>query len=816
MSSYFGGLADAHAIPEGNEGTRYRLHNIATEATLQKLLDVISANNGSGVSSKLSDGYKEIIKSVDIVSKNLDQFGLQSKTLAEEATDQIQRMGKTTSSSMAKFSNLVGLAASDFSKSFLSMIKAGDSTAGLYSLMNGNLAAITMKIPVLGSVLQLGVIGLENYLGVMNSSISTFQLLSEHGITFGSNLLDINKAASAANVSIDAMTAILAHDSQDLSVAFGNASLGAKAIADVGEQFNNLGSADIRQLGRELRGLGYSNEQMMEGASLFYDLNKYNSSLRTMSANDQATATANLLKEINDYSSVTGKSRKEIEEHLRAQSKQYDLNATVNQFKGDGVQQSAREAIMYVGDQLGDAAKTLLMSTYNHALPPESVRLMMQGGGNSSLARFYTMMKMDADRLSRGQKSLINENTLKDLADQIKPEELDAFGAWTRKLAGAGLSGADELTQMVIGIKNLQQATRPTPEEIQAKDATNRQWLEISNFWKAFGSEIDLIKTKFVISINNLLGSDSNDPFAHLGDFIHNIDKTFSQENINGWMKYVKEFFDNDFFKNSKSEFIKLKDTTVWLGEVLMNLAKTINKYFPSTMSSTTISNGEVIKGSGWNPLSNTFSDKSLSKPWTDKLKGDYDSHSDVPGFQSDELRSFMATALARAKEDGKSDEESKKLVSDGISEFLRKNYQGVELDNMNNYMKDKFTPLLQSIQQYKDGGVASGPGAGYLAMLHGTEAVIPLSDNRSIPVDLSGFANNFVSMLDARDQDKKEAVIKSSLNTYGDTSKVDRMVDRLEVIAAQVLLLNTKVEEMNQLSTTNGRNMLSKLSQMV
>ena len=39
----------------------------------------------------------------------------------------------------------------------------------------------------------------------------------------------------------------------------------------------------------------------------------------------------------------------------------------------------------------------------------------------------------------------------------------------------------------------------------------------------------------------------------------------------------------------------------------------------------------------------------------------------------------------------------------------------------------------------FDSGGVASGPNAGYPAMLHGTEAVVPLPNNREIPVNLTG-----------------------------------------------------------------------------
>ena len=39
----------------------------------------------------------------------------------------------------------------------------------------------------------------------------------------------------------------------------------------------------------------------------------------------------------------------------------------------------------------------------------------------------------------------------------------------------------------------------------------------------------------------------------------------------------------------------------------------------------------------------------------------------------------------------------------------------------------------------YADGGIATGPESGYPVMLHGTEAVVPLPDGRSIPVEMKG-----------------------------------------------------------------------------
>jgi hypothetical protein len=47
----------------------------------------------------------------------------------------------------------------------------------------------------------------------------------------------------------------------------------------------------------------------------------------------------------------------------------------------------------------------------------------------------------------------------------------------------------------------------------------------------------------------------------------------------------------------------------------------------------------------------------------------------------------------------------------------------------------------------YAGGGVAAGPNSGYLAKLHGTEAVVPLGNDRAIPVDLKGAGGNVVNV---------------------------------------------------------------------
>lgn len=50
-----------------------------------------------------------------------------------------------------------------------------------------------------------------------------------------------------------------------------------------------------------------------------------------------------------------------------------------------------------------------------------------------------------------------------------------------------------------------------------------------------------------------------------------------------------------------------------------------------------------------------------------------------------------------------------------------------------------RYGGIVSNGRNYSAGGVARGPQKGYPAILHGTEAVVPLPNNKSIPVDLQG-----------------------------------------------------------------------------
>ena len=88
--------------------------------------------------------------------------------------------------------------------------------------------------------------------------------------------------------------------------------------------------------------------------------------------------------------------------------------------------------------------------------------------------------------------------------------------------------------------------------------------------------------------------------------------------------------------------------------------------------------------------------------------------------------------------------------------------------------------------RDYSMGGVAAGRDGGYPAVLHGTEAVVPLPNNRSIPVDLQGSAGQ-----------QNNVTVNVSIDRDGQASQADSNeganMGKLLAMAVQEELLNQK-----------------------
>ncbi len=95
--------------------------------------------------------------------------------------------------------------------------------------------------------------------------------------------------------------------------------------------------------------------------------------------------------------------------------------------------------------------------------------------------------------------------------------------------------------------------------------------------------------------------------------------------------------------------------------------------------------------------------------------------------------------------------------IADGVFSKVQSLWKGM-MDNLKAFFKPLYDMIMKVVDykdafsglfdfgnmgigglQFADGGIASGPTSGYPATLHGTEAVVPLPNGRSIPVEMKG-----------------------------------------------------------------------------
>jgi len=97
-----------------------------------------------------------------------------------------------------------------------------------------------------------------------------------------------------------------------------------------------------------------------------------------------------------------------------------------------------------------------------------------------------------------------------------------------------------------------------------------------------------------------------------------------------------------------------------------------------------------------------------------------------------DEYLGFVKEYLQLQQDAYKSSIQYQQIYASTMEDLLRiQNIANSGLDTANT-----------EVNQYADGGIASGPTSGYMAMLHGTEAIIPLN-NGKVPVEITGGSNS-------------------------------------------------------------------------
>jgi putative chitinase len=82
---------------------------------------------------------------------------------------------------------------------------------------------------------------------------------------------------------------------------------------------------------------------------------------------------------------------------------------------------------------------------------------------------------------------------------------------------------------------------------------------------------------------------------------------------------------------------------------------------------------------------------------------------------------------------------------------------------------------IESQLPQARNGGTLTGPSSGYAAMLHGTEAVVPLPNGKTIPVEMAGFSSSLTDQtgLMSRQLDKLDELVRVMQSQVSVSTKI-------------------------------------------
>jgi len=241
-------------------GQPVQLNNAATEATLRQLLAAMTAMaKAQGVDLKAQKDLEKELKKlaketekqakaakakaeIDQKAASAEQKRLKQSEDAKKAHDKYIKSLEETEKALGDVANVIKDASgaiTDLTKSVASMGNSATAAAAMFG-----------KLPVVGGLVA-NVFG-----GIAEAGEKTykaFQQASTVGANFGGSINEMIKSSSAAGMTIEGFTNIVAKNGQNLALLGGSTAEGAKRLAQFGKQIR-----ENTQLNSELATLGYS------------------------------------------------------------------------------------------------------------------------------------------------------------------------------------------------------------------------------------------------------------------------------------------------------------------------------------------------------------------------------------------------------------------------------------------------------------------------------------------------------------------------------------------------------------------------------
>lgn len=416
-------------------GQLVELNNAATEATLKQLVQAValmSVRMGKDAKSqaeiekelkKFHDQLKKGSASRDLADKENKKSTRAAKDnvkATQDGTKALKDDSKTTKDNTVisyragAGLRLFGQTASNVALGLTSLAKnlseMGDSATSMAGIFRG--------IPLVGGVLS-GMFGAAA--GAAEQLYSTFQRSASVGANFAGSITQMTAAASAAGLTVDQFTSIIAKNGESLALLGKGSADGAKRLAELGKTMRTSG------LQEELFRMGYSTEEINSALATHGSRLARTGRLQGMTTDQLAKSTAAYLKDLDAVAKLTGKSK----DSLQAQEDARMRDAQYLQFRAklDEAGQRNLESLMKsIPEGMQAGAKEVLATGTATSEAGQQFLAFLQSSGVS-------LQQLRSDALATGtitkQSAIASSKVLqeegKSLADSPLGDTLAAF-----------------------------------------------------------------------------------------------------------------------------------------------------------------------------------------------------------------------------------------------------------------------------------------------------------------------------------------------------------------------------------------------------
>lgn len=295
------------------------LNNAATEATLRQLVSAVgllASKTKTSIKSQ-ADFEKELNRFVGKVKQAGQagkQFGdgnlrayLKQKQLTQAVEETTVAMEEQSAGSINATQAIHKLAGA-----FTATVQKISSVATGLSNMGDSITSATGmfgQIPVVGSTISAV---FDPIAGAVDSVYKSFKTAASVGATFDGNIHQMIESASAAGLTIDQYSSIVAQNGEALMLLGGSTTEGAKRLAEMGKIIRTTG------INNELARMGYSTTDINEGLLRHTKLLARTGNIQNMSTQEINMSTVQYLRNLDAVSKLTGQQKEALQAQMDA------------------------------------------------------------------------------------------------------------------------------------------------------------------------------------------------------------------------------------------------------------------------------------------------------------------------------------------------------------------------------------------------------------------------------------------------------------------------------------------------------------------